>query len=48
MRRENFKIFLFLLFVFFFISMKIGQQVFIRTKGKVNLRDESYACTPKS
>ena len=33
---------------FFFISTKIGLQVFVGTKGKVDLRDESYAWTPKS
>ena len=43
--------FLFLLFFylfFFFRSMKIGPQVFIGTEGKVDLRGESYAWTPKS
>ena len=33
---------------FFLRSMKIGLQVFIGTEGKVDLRDESYAWTPKS
>ena len=33
---------------FFLRSTKIEQQVFVRTEGKVNLRDESYAWTPKS
>ena len=33
---------------FFLRSMKIGQQVFVETEGKVYLRDESYAWTPKS
>ena len=28
--------------------MKIGLQVFVGTEGKVDLRDESYAWTPKS
>ena len=28
--------------------MKIGSQVFVGTEGKVYLRDESYARTPKS
>ena len=28
--------------------MKIGPQVFDGTEGKVDLRDESYAWTPKS
>ena len=27
--------------------MKIGPQVFVGTEGKVDLRDESYAWTPK-
>ena len=33
---------------FFFRSMKIGPQVFVGTEGKVDLRNESYALTPKS
>ena len=33
---------------FFLRSTKIGLQVFIGTEGKVDLRDESYAWTPKS
>ena len=33
---------------FFFRSTKIGPHVFIGDEGKVNLRDESYAWTPKS
>ena len=33
---------------FFFRSTKIGPQVFVGTEGKVDLRDESYAWTPKS
>ena len=28
--------------------MKIGPQVFVGTEDKVDLRDESYAWTPKS
>ena len=44
--RELFLFFFF--FRFFFISMKIGSWVFIGTEGKVGLRDESYAWTPKS
>ena len=28
--------------------MKIGSQVFVRDEGKVDLRNESYAWTPKS
>ena len=36
-------------YLYFFLRfMKIGPQVFVRTEGKVNLRDESYAWTPKS
>ena len=33
---------------FFLRSMKIGPQVFVGTEGKVDLRDKSYAWTPKS
>ena len=33
---------------FFLKSTKIGSQVFIGTEGKVDLRDKSYAWTPKS
>ena len=33
---------------FFFIFTEIGPRVFIGTEGKVDLRDESYAWTPKS
>ena len=33
---------------FFLRSTKIGPQVFVGTEGKVDLRDESYAWTPKS
>ena len=40
--------FLFFSLRFFLRSMKIGPQVFIGTEGKVDLRDESYAWTPKS
>ena len=32
----------------FLRSMKIGPQVFVGTEGKADLRDESYAWTPKS
>ena len=35
-------------FHFFLKSTKIGSQVFVGTGGKVDLRDESYAWTPKS
>ena len=45
--REN-MIFIFFSLCFFLRSMKIGPQVFIGTEGKVDLRDESYAWTPKS
>ena len=41
-------IYIFSSFRFFLKSMKIGPQVFIGTEGKVDLRDESYAWTPKS
>ena len=33
---------------FFLKFTKIGPQVFVGTEGKVDLRDESYAWTPKS
>ena len=33
---------------FFLGSTKIGPQVFVGTEDKVDLRDESYAWTPKS
>ena len=33
---------------FFLRSTKIGPQVFVGAEGKVDLRDESYAWTPKS
>ena len=33
---------------FFLGSTKIGSQVFVGIEGKVDLRDESYAWTPKS
>ena len=47
MERENFNFFYFFL-RFFLRSTKIGPQVFLRAEGKVDLRDESYAWTPKS
>ena len=45
---ERYFIFYFSILCFFLRSTKIGPQVFIRTEGKVDLRDESYAWTPKS
>ena len=43
------RIFLFFSFSCFFLrSTKIGPQVFVGTEGKVDLRNESYAWTPKS
>ena len=33
---------------FFLRFKKIGPQVFVETEGKVDLRNESYAWTPKS
>ena len=47
MERENFNFFLFLSS---FLSQiyEIRQQVFVGAEGKVDLRDESYAWTPKS
>ena len=44
--RENFNLIFF--FRVFLRYKKIGSQVFIGTEGKVDLRDESYAWTPKS
>ena len=44
--RENF--FNFFLFSFIFQIYEIGQQIFVGTEGRVDLRDESYAWTPKS
>ena len=41
-------IFIFSSLRFFLKSTKIGPQVFVGIEGKVDLRDESYACTPKS
>ena len=41
--------FYFFSFSYFFLrSTKIGPQVFGKTEGKVDLRDESYAWAPKS
>ena len=40
-------IFFYFFLNFFLISMKIGPQVFVRAEGKVDLRDKSYAWTPK-
>ena len=45
--REDFN-FIFSSLRFFLRSTKIGPQVFVRSEGKVDLRDESYALTPKS
>ena len=45
--RENF-FFFFSSLRFFLRSTKIRPHVFIGTEGKVDLRDESYAWTPKS
>ena len=47
MERENFNFFYFFL-RFFLRFMKIGLQIFVRAEGKIDLRDESYAWTPKS
>ena len=47
LERENI-IFIFFSLRFFLRSMNIGTQVFVGTEGKVDLRDESYAWTPKS
>ena len=49
MERERLRGFYFFISLrFFFRSTKIGPQVFVETEGKVDLRDESYAWTPKS
>ena len=45
---EIFYFFYFSSFRFFLRSTKIGPQVFVGTEDKVDLRDESYAWTPKS
>ena len=44
---ERFYFFYFSSFRFFLRSTKMGPQVFVGTEGKVDLRDESYAWTPK-
>ena len=46
--REFFFFLIFSSLLFFLRFTKIGPQVFIGTEGKVDLRDESYAWTPKS
>ena len=46
-RGEDF-IFYFSSLRFFLRYMEIGPQVFVGAEGKVDLRDESYAWTPKS
>ena len=46
-RREILFFFYFSSLRFFLRSMKIGPQVFVGTECKVDLRDESYAWTPK-
>ena len=46
-RRER-DILIFFSLCFFLRSTKIGPQVFVGAKGKVDLCDESYAWTPKS
>ena len=50
MERERLRGILFFYFFlrFFLRSKKIGPRVFVGTEGKVDLRDESYAWTPKS
>ena len=47
-RRERDILIFFFSLCFFLRSTKIGPQVFVETEGKVDLRDESYAWTPKS
>ena len=46
--RENIYFLFFSYLCFFLRSTKIRPQVFVGTEGKVDLRDESYAWTPKS
>ena len=49
LERERILFYFYFSFLRFFLkSMKIGPQVFVRTEGKVDLRDESYTWTPKS
>ena len=48
MEREGNYFFYFSSFRFFLRSTKIGAQVFVGTKGKVDLRDQGYAWTLKS
>ena len=49
MERERLRGFYFFISLCFFLrSRKIRLQVFVGTEGKVDLRDESYAWTPKS
>ena len=45
---REFDFYFFSYICFFFRSTKIGPQVFIGIEGKIDLRDESYAWTPKS
>ena len=40
--------FFYFLFSFFFRFTKIGSSDFVGVEGKIDLRDESYAWTPKS
>ena len=47
-RGERVLIFYFSSLRFFLRFTKIGSQVFVGAEGKVDLRDESYAWTPKS
>ena len=47
-RGERILILIFYSLRFFLRSTKIGPQVFVGIEGKVDLRDESYAWTPKS
>ena len=47
-RGERVLIFYFSSLCFFLRSTKIGSQVFVGAEGKVDLRDEIYAWTPKS
>ena len=46
---RRFFYFIIISFLYFFLrSMKIGLSDFVGAEGKIDLRDESYAWTPKS
>ena len=45
--REREILIIFFSLCFFFRSMKIGPSDFVGAEGKIDLRDKSYAWTPK-